>query len=111
MVAGPDGPAPVVGRTVKVSSSAPAGTGAGSGRVAVDSSARSNGIEPSLVCPASTTMAPAQPRSPDPQVTCRPAAPAASGVMVVEATASSEGKVTPVGVLSPSGSKQPSNSK
>src|SRR6478735_1319641 len=110
-VTGFGGPTPPVIWTVKVTSAAPSGTGPGSGSVWVDSSASSKGIVPSFASPALTAMVPAQPLSPLPHVSCRLASPWASGVMVVLATLSSDGKTTPVGVLSPFGSKQPSNSK
>src|SRR4029078_13034034 len=91
IVAGPDGPAPVVGRTSNETSFVPDGSRAGSRSVPVDSSLSRYGIEPRFALPSFATTVPAQPWAPVPQLTFRLVPPSASRVSVVDVTANSDG--------------------
>ncbi len=95
---------------VNVTLSVPGGTGVGKCRLAVCSSCTSTGTVPRSVSPALAATMPWQPVLPVPQLTCSEILCSASGSSAVEVTLSSEGNSLPVGVLSPWGSKQPSNS-
>src|SRR5690348_12029336 len=105
------GPTPARGVNVNVTSWAPAGRGVGSVIVAVRSSLTSKAVRPSETPPEVALTEPAQPSAPVPQLTWTPARWSAVGWTVVLVTISSEGKLTPVAVSSPCGSKQPSNSE
>src|SRR3954454_22835148 len=104
------GAMPFVGVIVKVTLSAPSGTGVGKCRDAVCSSGMSNGTVPRGVSPAAAVTVPAQPVLPVPQLSWSDTLLSPSGTRAVVVTLSREGNSLPVGVLSPLGSKQPSNS-
>ncbi|CAB4685901.1 unannotated protein [freshwater metagenome] len=96
--------------TAKVAWVAEAEIRLGMVRVVVDSSGRSRATVPSAPSLVVALTVPTQPALPVPQVTWIPTRPSPSGATAELVTVSREGKVTPVALVSPCGSKQPSNS-